>query len=103
MRLSRTAFERLLIEFLAEIYRTARVYVRRDQDAEDLVHEACVWALDRFDARAFPGPGACRQWLHQILLNVFRDSYRCAGRSPISDVTSLDNVVELIPSSGPGP
>ena len=94
----------LLIEYLPGLYRVARGYVLRGEEAEDLVHEACVRALHKFHTTPPRSTAAVRSWLHQILLNLFRDTYRRALRNPVTpEAYGYDNIVDLMPSLAPSP
>jgi RNA polymerase sigma-70 factor (ECF subfamily) len=79
------AFARLIDAGLDRSFRTARLILRNDADAEDAVQDAVVSAWrhwrelrdrDRFDA-----------WFGRILLNRCRDRLRTAGRTQDIDLT----------------
>ena len=61
------SFERLLLPHLDAAYNLARWITGHDQDAEDLVQEACLRALKSFDG--FRG-GDGRSWLMTIVRNT---------------------------------
>ena len=90
-----------LIDYLPGLFRVARGYGLGESDAEDLVHDTCVRALQRYQTSPPRETSAIRAWLHQILLNLFRDQYRRALRSPVMAAGIADNVVELMPSLAP--
>ena len=59
-------FEQVVLPHLDSAYNLARWLVRNDQDAEDLVQEACLRALKSFEG--FRG-GDSRAWLLTIVRN----------------------------------
>ncbi len=59
-------FERAVLPHLGSAYNLARWLIRNDQDAEDLVQEACLRALKSFEG--FRG-GDARAWLLTIVRN----------------------------------
>lgn len=59
-------FERAVVPHLGSAYNLARWLIRNDQDAEDLVQEACLRALKAFEG--FRG-GDARAWLLTIVRN----------------------------------
>ncbi len=104
-RIRRKKFEQQIQSHLNSLFQVARGIVDQHSDAEDLVHDACVKALTSFDDANFSSEALLRGWLHRILINTYRDSYRRSVRSPIRPAeyhaTSDDwqNVVELVPST----
>jgi RNA polymerase sigma-70 factor, ECF subfamily len=73
-------FERCVIPFTPNIFRSAYRLTRDRHDAEDLVQEAML--------RAFIGIGSLREgtnenaWLHRILHNTWIDRHRMRQRRP---------------------
>ncbi len=107
-RFRRINFERLMKDHLPQLYRLARGLADQPADAEDLVHDACVKAIAKFDKADFPDKASINAWLNRILVNTYRDQYRRTQRSPISSIkyhaTSDDkNVVELVASTDLSP
>src|SRR5271163_4350788 len=87
-------FEAAVLPHLDAAYNLARWLTRNEQDAEDVVHEACLRAL-----RFFPGfrGGDARAWLMKIVRNTCY-SWLLANR-PLQDATEFDE--NLFPP-GPG-
>lgn len=90
------AFEELYNEFRLELYRSALLHMRSQQDAEDAVSEAFIKAfrsIARFDTK-YP----MRPWLHQILANECNNIYkkRKSGDMLVDDFASdwRENVVD---------
>jgi RNA polymerase sigma factor (sigma-70 family) len=63
----RTRFERAVLPHLEAAYNLARWLTRNDQDADDVVQEACVRALTFFDS--FRGEDG-RSWLLAVVRNT---------------------------------
>lgn len=90
------AFEELYNEFRLELYRSALLHMRSQQDAEDAVSETFIKAfrsIGRFDTK-YP----MRPWLHQILVNECNNIYkkRKSGDMLMDDFSSdwRENVVD---------
>ena len=66
-------FNQTVLPHLDAAYNLARWLAKSDDDAEDIVQEACLRAL-RF-IRGFDGADA-RAWLMRIVRNTFYDSHR---------------------------
>ena len=82
------AFDALITPLLPRALRVARRLLNDEQDAEDLVQDACLRALDRIEQhdqqRAF-GP-----WFMRLLVNLGlnqQKSRRVRRHQPLSDVT----------------
>ncbi len=71
-------FEQALLPHLGAAYNLARWLTRNDQDAEDVVQEACLRALRFFGG--FRG-GDARAWLLAIVRNAAHDWLRRPGAS----------------------
>jgi len=71
--LSATRFRTLVLPHLDSAFNLARWLTRDDQDAEDVVQEACLRALRYFDG--FRGEDV-RPWLLGIVRNTFFTWYR---------------------------
>src|ERR1700737_3198733 len=67
MEEKRSTFEELCLPHLDAAYTLARLLVRRDQDAQDVVQEAYIRALKGF--KGFRGDNA-RPWLMMIVRNT---------------------------------
>lgn len=72
----RTEFESLVLPHLDRLFAAAIRLVRSRTDAEDLVQETVLRALQAFDRADRSGNIA--GWLYRILTNIFINSYRHA-------------------------
>jgi RNA polymerase sigma-70 factor (ECF subfamily) len=77
------AFEVEALPHLDRLFRLAMWFERNRAEAEDLVQETMVRALQSFH-RFQPGTN-CRAWLTTILQNVRSNRRRARGRSPLVD------------------
>jgi len=90
---------------LPQLYRIARRLTSQQADAEDLVHDTYLKALQAADRARLDTAEDCRAWLTRILINTFRDQYRHRRRSPIisSAGEGMGELIELGVSPEPGP
>ncbi|BDI34387.1 hypothetical protein CCAX7_64380 [Capsulimonas corticalis] len=65
---TRSRFENAILPHLAAAYNLARWLTRNEQDAEDVVQEACVRAFRSFDG--YRGGDDGRPWLLRIVRNT---------------------------------
>ncbi len=65
------------------LYRFARSLVRRREDAEDLVHDTILVALER--GRSLRAEAALGTWLHRVLHNLAVDRARRSARELLVD------------------
>jgi len=77
------AFEAEALPHLDRLFRLAMWFERNRSEAEDLVQETMIHALQSFH-RFQPGTN-CRAWLTTILQNVRSNRRRARGRSPLVD------------------
>ena len=77
------AFEVEALPHLDRLFRLAMWFERNRAEAEDLVQETMMRALQSFH-RFQPGTN-CRAWLTTILQNVRSNRRRARGRSPLVD------------------
>jgi RNA polymerase sigma-70 factor (ECF subfamily) len=77
------AFEAEALPHLDRLFRLAMWFERNRSEAEDLVQETMMQALQSFH-RFQPGTN-CRAWLTTILQNVRNNRRRARGRSPLVD------------------
>ena len=77
------AFEAEALPHVDRLFRLAMWFERNRSEAEDLVQETMVQALQSFH-RFQPGTN-CRAWLTRILQNVRSNRRRAKGRSPLVD------------------
>jgi RNA polymerase sigma-70 factor, ECF subfamily len=77
------SFESEALPHVDRLYRLAMWFERNRSEAEDLVQETMMQALQSFH-RFRPGTN-CRAWLTTILQNVRSNRRRARGRSPLVD------------------
>jgi len=87
-------FEDVVLPHLDDAYSLARVLVRDEHDAQDVVQEACLRALRHFETLRGDG----RAWLLAIVRNCARTWYR--GRRAAARTTEFDE--ELHSGDAPG-
>ena len=88
------AFEAEALPHLDRLFRLAMWFERNRSEAEDLVQETMMQALQSFH-RFQPGTN-CRAWLATILQNVRSNRRRARGRSPLVDDPD-DRIVQATP------
>ncbi len=74
-------FETLMTPHFESLYSSARRMTTSPHDAEDLVQEVCIKALqqlDKLERVEYP-----RAWLLRVMYNQFVDETRRAARSPV--------------------
>jgi RNA polymerase sigma-70 factor (ECF subfamily) len=92
-------FKALIEPELEALYRTAFRLARNRPDAEDLVQETCVRAIERLgELRATE---SVRSWLLTVLHNVFVDGSRRARRSPVAPVHDSEFTESACPEPNP--
>ena len=95
-----TTFEREALPHVDRLFRFAMWLERDRAEAEDLVQETLVQALQSFH-RFAPGTN-CRAWLMSILRHVRGNRLRSRGRQPVvTEVT--DAIADAIPYVSPIP
>ena len=77
------AFEGEALPHLDRLFRLAMWFERNRSEAEDLVQETMMQALQSF--HRFQRGTNCRAWLTTILQNVRSNRRRARGRSPLAD------------------
>ena len=77
------AFEAEALPHLDRLFRLAMWFERNRSEAEDLVQETMMQALQSF--HRFQRGTNCRAWLSTILQNVRSNRRRARGRSPLAD------------------
>ncbi|MFT5505127.1 MAG: RNA polymerase sigma-70 factor (ECF subfamily) [Gammaproteobacteria bacterium] len=106
---SKPEVETVMKSHLASMYRASRAMAGRHDDAEDLVHDACVKGLAAQDQASGFEEHDIKAWLNRILINTFRDSYRRSRRLPVTNfehhatLDSDNNIVEMVTSTDPSP
>src|SRR5258707_7339934 len=94
------AFETEALPHLDRLFRLAMWSERNGPEAEDLVQEAMMQALQSFH-RFQPGT-TCRAWLTTILKNVRNNRRRARNRSPLVDDPE-DRIGQAVPFVPPVP
>lgn len=84
------AFAQLVAKYQKQVFGLARRLTGNTQDAEDLVQETLLKAIDNIDK--FRGDSAFGTWLYSIALNQGRAHY---NRAKKSDLQSLDDLLPL--------
>ncbi len=88
---AQSRFEQALLPHLDAAYNLARWLTHDDQDAEDVVQEACLRALRFFGS--FRG-GEARPWLLAIVRNTCHDWLR--RRGAINQITPFDEEIHSV-------
>ena len=78
-----TAFEAEVLPHVDRLFRLAMWFERNRSDAEDVVQETMMQALQSF--HRFQQGTNCRAWLTAILHHVRSNRRRARGRSPLVD------------------
>jgi RNA polymerase sigma-70 factor (ECF subfamily) len=94
------AFEGEVLPHANRLFRLAMWFVRNRADAEDVVQDTMMQALQSFH-RFQPGSN-CRAWLTTILQRVVSNRRRAAGRSRIIDDPD-DRIAQNVPFVPPVP
>ena len=66
----RMAEDELYRRYAAKIYTLCRRYLRDDEDAKDLMHDALIKALEKIDSFNYSGDGSLYAWIRQITINM---------------------------------
>jgi RNA polymerase sigma-70 factor, ECF subfamily len=80
-------FDGLILPHLTALYRAALRFTRTIPDAEDLVQETCLRALQNLDQ--LKQPEAAKAWVFAVLRSVY---LRRAERGSASPVVSVDDL-----------
>jgi RNA polymerase sigma-70 factor (ECF subfamily) len=94
------AFEAEALPHVDRLFRLAMWFERNRSEAEDLVQETMMQALQSFH-RFQPGTN-CRAWLTKILQHVRNNRRRALGRSPLVEDAD-DRIAATIPFVPPIP
>ena len=73
-------FEEAVFKYIDSLYSTALRLTRNQQDAEDLVQDACLKAYQYFFR--FEQGTNFKAWIFKILMNTFINKYHKAARTP---------------------
>jgi RNA polymerase sigma-70 factor (ECF subfamily) len=92
-------FKALIEPHLGAVYRAAYRLVRRKADADDLVQETCIRAIERLSE--LREPESVRPWLLTVMHNVFVDGSRRARRSPVTDGHDRELAESVCPVPNP--
>ncbi|MCB1215245.1 MAG: RNA polymerase sigma factor [Deltaproteobacteria bacterium] len=77
------AFEKLLQENYALIYRMAYRFSSSQEEAEELTQELCLKLVDKITL--FKGESKFSTWLYQLVLNLYRDRIKSQKASRIRE------------------
>lgn len=66
----RMAEDELYRRYAAKIYTLCRRYLRDDEDAKDLMHDALIKALEKIDSFNYSGDGSLYAWIRRITINM---------------------------------
>jgi RNA polymerase sigma-70 factor, ECF subfamily len=97
----REMFEAEVMPHLHAAYRLAHALTRRDQDAEDLVQDACLRAYAGFNGYE-PGTNA-RAWLLTIVRNTHLNNVRRSQVRPVQVPLESGTSAEPADTRTPGP
>lgn len=92
-------FNSLLRPNLEALYRAAFRLVRNKPDAEDLVQEVCVRAIQRLADLDESRP--VRSWFLAVLHNLYVDGVRRATAAPFTRAADVDGADSACPDPGP--
>jgi RNA polymerase sigma-70 factor (ECF subfamily) len=92
-------FKALIEPHLDAVYRAAYRLVRKKSDADDLVQETCVRAIERLSE--LREAESVRPWLLTVMHNVFVDGSRRARRSPVADGHDRELAESVCPVPNP--
>jgi RNA polymerase sigma-70 factor (ECF subfamily) len=95
-----TAFEAEVLPHVDRLFRLAMWFERNRSEAEDLVQETMMQALQSFH-RFQPGTN-CRAWLTTILQNVRSNRRRARSRSPLVEDPD-ERIAQMTPFVPPVP
>ncbi len=85
-------FEETIFEYIDSLYSTALRLTRNQQDAEDLVQDACLKAYQYFFR--FEKGTNFKAWIFKIMMNTFINKYHKDVRTP--PVVQFDKVEYLM-------
>ena len=92
-------FKALIEPHLEAVYRAAYRLVRKKSDADDLLQETCIRAIERLSE--LRESESVRPWLLTVLHNVFVDGSRRARRSPLADGHDRELAESVCPVPNP--
>jgi RNA polymerase sigma-70 factor (ECF subfamily) len=92
-------FKALIEPHLEAVHRAAYRFVRNRSDADDLVQETCVRAIEGLSE--LRESENVRSWLLTVMHNVFVDSSRRARRSPVADGHGRELAESVCPVPNP--
>ena len=66
----RMAEDELYRRYAAKIYTLCRRYIRDDEDAKDMMHDALIKALEKIDTFNYSGDSSLYSWIRRIAINM---------------------------------
>ncbi|MBM3557420.1 MAG: RNA polymerase sigma factor [Alphaproteobacteria bacterium] len=85
------AFRRQIVDLLPRLRRFARGLTGSPQDADDLVQNACVRAIER--AHQYTDGTRLDSWMYRIMHNRWLDEIRARKVRAVDDGADLDRIV----------
>lgn len=90
--MARSDIEQTITAMRPQLLRFARMQLRSDAAAEDMVQETLMAALEKADS--FEGTATAKTWVFAILKNRITDEFRRRARRPSSESIDLPEVEE---------
>lgn len=84
------SFDKLVLMYSPQLYRTAYGLLGSKQDAEEVVQDAFVRAFRALDS--FRGDSSFETWMHRITINLARNKFHWNRRRGEGQLTSLSGV-----------
>ena len=95
--MDRSAIENTIVTMRPQLLRFARMQLRSDAAAEDMVQETLMAALEKSDS--FEGAATAKTWVFAILKNRITDEFRRRARRPSSESMDLHEPEEESPGA----
>lgn len=94
----RMAEYELYNRYAVRVFAICRRYLRREDQAEDLMLEVLVQALDKMDSFRYVGKGSLEAWISRIAINMAVDQIKRERRWLTISTIPLDvGVIDTIP------
>ena len=87
------AAEELYRRYAASLFALCRRYTSSLEDAEDLMQESMIKALDKISQFDFKGAGSLYAWISRIAINMALNNIRKKKSQPIAEDQSIMDVV----------
>ena len=86
------SFDKLVVMYSPQLYRTAYGLLGSKQDAEEVVQDAFVRAYRALGS--FRGDSSFETWMHRITINLARNKFHWNRRRGEGQMTSISHVSE---------